>query len=77
MPTYDVKNTNGLLPGKQKVCRKGFRGTGEVIYIDQHFLNESKIRRKNLAMAWIDCKKAYDMISQSCKIQSQNVQNIR
>ena len=28
-------------------------------------INESKTRRKNLAMAWIDCKKAYDMVPQS------------
>ena len=34
-------------------------------YIDQHILNESKIRLKNLAMAWIDYKKAYDMVLQS------------
>ncbi len=30
----------------------------ELFYIDQHILNESKNRRKNLAMAWIDYKKA-------------------
>ena len=35
---------------------------GTIIYIYQHILNESKMRRKNLAMAWIDYKKAYDMI---------------
>ena len=31
----------------------------------QHIFNESKTRRKNLAMAWIDNKKAYDMVPQS------------
>ena len=49
----------------RKECRKGSRGTAELLYIDQHFLNESKNRRKNLAMAWIDYKKAYDMVPQS------------
>ena len=34
----------------------------ELLYIDQQILNESKTRRKNLAMAWIDYKKAYDMV---------------
>ena len=38
--------------------RKGSKGTGELLYIDQHILNESKTKRKNLAMAWID----YNMI---------------
>ena len=55
----------GLFPDEQKGCRKGSRGTGELLYIDQHILNESKNRRKNLAMVWIDYKKAYDMVPQS------------
>ena len=53
------------LPEEQKKCCKGSRGTGELLYIDQRILSESKARRKNLAMAWIDNKKAYDMIPQS------------
>ena len=54
-----------MFPDKQKGCRKGSRGTAELLFIDQHILNESKTRRKNLAMAWIDYKKAYDMLPQS------------
>ena len=41
----------GLFPEEQKGCRRG------TAYIDQHILNESKTRQKNLAMAWIDDKK--------------------
>ena len=55
----------GLFPDEQKGCRKGSRGTAELLYIDQHILNESKTRRKNLAVAWINYKKAYDMLPQS------------
>ena len=65
MPTWDVENTNGtnkgrdlflskklrIVPEGQKGCRKGSRCTAEQLNIDQHILNESKIRRKNLAMA--------------------------
>ena len=51
-----------LFPNEQKGCLKGSRGTAELLYIDKHILNESKKRRKNLAMAWIDYKKAYDMV---------------
>ena len=54
-----------LFPDEQKGCRKGSSGTTELLYIDQHILNESKRRRKNLAMVWIDNKKASDMVSQS------------
>ena len=41
---------------EQKNCRKGSRGITELLYIDQHILNESKTRGKNLAMTWIDSK---------------------
>ena len=61
---YSLKS-RGLFPFRQKGYRKGSRGIAELLYIDQHMLNESKNRRKNLAMAWIDNKKAYDMIPQS------------
>ena len=55
----------GLFPDEQNGYRKGSRGTAKLLYIDQHIINESKNRRKNLAMAWIDYKKAYDMVPQS------------
>ena len=61
---YSLIN-RGLFPNEQKGCRKGSRGTAELLYRDKHILNESKNRRKNLAMAWIDYKKAYDMVPQS------------
>ena len=50
---------------EQKGCRNRIRGTGELLYIYQNILNESKTRWKNLAMAWIDYKKAYNMVLQS------------
>ena len=62
---YYSLTSRGLFPDEQKGCRKGSRDTAELLYIDQHILNESKTRRKNLAMAWIDYKKAYDMVPQS------------
>ena len=36
--------------------------TSELQYKDQLILKESKIRRKYVTMAWIDYKKAYDMV---------------
>ena len=52
------------------------RGTGNLMYIDQHILNESKERQKNIAMAWIDYKKAYD-IQQSHKIQHKSHEKLK
>ena len=62
---YYSLTSRGLFPDEQKGCHKGSRGTAELLYIDQHILNESKTRQKNQAMAWIDYKKAYDMVPQS------------
>ena len=52
-----------LLPEKPKGCRKCSRGTNDLPYIDRAVIKEVKSRNKNLAMAWIDYKKAYEMVS--------------
>ena len=62
---YYSLTSRGLFPDDQKGCYKGSRGTAELLYVDQHILNESKTRRKNIAMACIDYKKAYGMVPQS------------
>ena len=64
---YLVQET--LLPEEQKEYRKGSRGTNDLLYIDRAVIKEVKSRNKNLAMAWIDYKKAYDMVSQSWIIE--------
>ena len=61
---YSLKSC-GLFPDEQKGCRKGSWGSAELLYIDRHIQNESRNRRKNLAMTRIDYKKAYDMVLQS------------
>ena len=67
---YYSLRRRGLFPDEQKGCHKGSRCTAELLYIDQHILNDSKTRRKNQAMAWIDYKKAYDMVPQSWILHS-------
>ena len=56
---YYSLTSRGVFPDEQEGCR-----TAELLYIDQHILNKSKTRWKNLAMPWIDYKKAYDMVPQ-------------
>ena len=51
-----------LLPEEQKGCRKTSRGTNYLLYIDGAVIRKIKSRKKNLGMAWIDYKKAYDMV---------------
>ena len=54
-----------MLPEEQKGCRKGSRGTNDLLYIDWAVIKKVKSRNKNLTMAWIDYKNAYDMVRHS------------
>ena len=54
-----------LLPEEQKRCRKGSRGTNDLLYIDRAVIKKVKPRNNNLAMAWI----AYDMVPHSWIIE--------
>ena len=58
-----------LLPEEQKGCRKGSRGTNDLLYIDRAVIKEVKSRNKNLAMTWIDYEKTYDMVPHSWIIE--------
>ena len=62
---YTFFDDNKLLPEEQKGCRKGSRGTNDLLYIDQRMMKEARQRRKNLAMAWLDYCKAYDLVPHS------------
>ena len=58
-----------LLPEELKRCRRGSRGTNNLLYIDRAVIKEVKSRNKILAMAWIDYKKAYDIVPHSWIIE--------
>ena len=58
-----------MLPEEQKGCRKGSRGTNDLLYIDRAGIKKVKSRNKNLAIAWIGYKKAYDMVPHSWIIE--------
>ena len=62
---YEHIDREKLLPEKQKGCRKGSRGTDDLLYIDKAVIKEVMSRNNNLAMAWIDYKKAYDLVPNS------------
>ena len=59
--SYAHLDQEKLLPEGQKGCRKGSRGTNDLLYIDRAVIKEVKSRNKSLAMTWIDYKKGYDM----------------
>ena len=59
---YQHREGNGLLADEQKGCRKG---TNDQVPIDKAILKNCRRRLTNLTMAWIDYKKAYDMVPHS------------
>ena len=62
---YDHLHTNSLLPDEQKGCRKQSRGTKDQLLIDREVLREARRKKRHLSMAWIDYRKAYDMLPHS------------
>ena len=44
-----------------------------IIIIDQHILKEAKSRQKSVVLAWIDFKKASDVVPQMWVIMSEKV----
>ena len=58
-----------MLPEEQKGCRKGSRGTNNLLYIDRAVIKEVKSRNKNLTMVWINYKKTCDMAPHSHTIE--------
>ena len=66
---YKMLEKSDILPMEQKGYRKKGRRTKDQRLIDKMILNDCRIRHKNLAMAWVDYKKAYDMIPHSWIIE--------
>ena len=51
-----------LIGHEQKGCRVKTRGTKDHLLLDKVILKDSKARKTNLTMAWIDYQKAYDYV---------------
>ena len=63
--TYNFLEVNNVMPEEQKKCRRNSRGTKDQLLIDKTILRDCKRRHTNLAMAWIDFQKAFDMVPHS------------
>ena len=59
---YEHLEQANILPWEQKGCRKGSRGTKDQLLIDKMIVKNCKKRLTSLAVAWIDYRKAYDMV---------------
>ena len=63
---YEHLDQQKLLPEEQKGCRNRCRGANDLLYIGRPVITIVTSRKKNLAMAWIYYKKAYDMVPHLC-----------
>ena len=61
---------------RTKKIPQGTRETGDLLYLDQHILEETKARRKNVAMAWIDNKMANGMDPKSWIVDCRKIYKI-
>ena len=66
---YMFLDENEMLPEEQKGCKRNSRGKKDQLLVDKTILADCKKRNKNLMMAWIDNKKAYDMVPHSWIIE--------
>ena len=67
---YEYLEMYNLLPVEQKGCRRNSWRTKDQLLIDKMVLNDCKKRHNSLRMAWIDYKKAHDMIPHSWILES-------
>ena len=59
---YSCLEEEKILPEEQKGCKRTSRGTKDHVLLHKTVLRDCNRRSRNLALAWIDCRKAYDMI---------------
>ena len=62
---YNYLEREKILPEEQKGCRRGSRGTKDQLLVDKTVLKDCRKRHTNLSMAWIDYRKAYDLVLHS------------
>ena len=67
---YNILDVNDNIPVEQRGCKKESRGTKHQLLIDKTILRDCRRRHTNLGMAWIDYKKAYDMVPHSWILES-------
>ena len=65
VPTNQHLDENDLMEGAQRGAREGCSGTTDNLFIDRTVALDCHRRRRNLSVAWIDVKKAYDPVDHS------------
>ena len=66
---YNCLEETSIIPHQQKGCRRKCRCTKGQLLIDKMVMMNSKRRKTNLSMAWVDYKKAFDLVPPSWLIE--------
>ena len=62
---YEFIEKNNIFREEQKGCKRKSRGTKDQLLINKPVLKDCKVKKANLGMAWIDYRKAFDMVPHS------------
>ena len=65
----DHLETGKYLEEEQKGCKRRQQGTKDQLLINRTILEDCKARSRNLSMAWVDYKKAYNSVPHSWLIR--------
>ena len=63
--TYNHSEKSKVLPEEQKGSRRKCQGTKDQLAIERCILQNCRKRKANLSIAWLDYKKAYNMVPNS------------
>ena len=74
---YEHLDSYNFLEEEQKGCRRRRQGTKHQLLINKSILEDCKRRARNLHMAWIDYKKAYDSVPHSWIVRCLDLYKIR
>lgn len=67
---------NNIFPCEQKGCKKKTKGCKDNLLINKLIVWQAKKQKKNLSMAWIDYKKAFDSVPHSWILETLKIYKI-
>ena len=69
-PTDEHLNKYGLMQGDQRGAKEGCAGTVEHLLIDRVVCQDGQRGKRNVTMAWVDVRKAYDSVDHRYLIET-------
>ena len=63
--SYTHITKNDILPEEQRGCARNSYGCKHQLLLNKKIIEDCKKKKKNLSMAWIDYRKAYDSVPRS------------